>query len=144
MNIPLIFLWVIFGFVSWSFWEAYIEGKNAWGKKQVGWKKKILGCYDLTAYHFWLNLMLFFFMTLPLIINGWNTRLFGVLISASALGFIIQDILWYVINPFYSLKKFNPKDANWYPWIKIGKFQIPRTYLMGFIIGILSWYFLWG
>jgi hypothetical protein len=87
--------------------------------------------------------MLFFLLTLPLIIYGWNAKLFGVILSAAAVGMIIEDFLWYVINPYFSLKKFNPEDAYWYPWAGIGKLKIPLCYIAGIAAALLSWYFLW-
>ncbi len=38
---------------------------------------------------------------------------------------------------------FNPKFANFYPWLKIGKFQIPVFYIVFIVISILIWYFIW-
>lgn len=144
MNVLIIFVWVISGFIGMAYWEAYIEGKHPWASKQVGWKKKISKRFTLTAYHFWLNVMLVFFLTLPLAINGWDTKLFGVILSAAAIGFVIEDIMWFVANPYFSLKKLNPKQANWYPWINIGIIKIPMLHVVGILLSIGSWYFLWG
>jgi hypothetical protein len=126
-----------------SFWEAYIEGKHPWAGNQVGWKKQISKRISITAYHFWIDVMFFFFLTLPLVIYGWDLKLLGIIISASFIGFIIEDFCWFIINPYYSLKKFNKKDVYWYPWFKFGKIQIPVGYVIGIIISVLSWYFLW-
>jgi hypothetical protein len=143
METIFIFIWVIAAFVSWSFWEAYIEGKSPWAAKSCGWKLKIAKRVTLTAYHFWLNIMFIFFLTLPFIVSGWDKNLFGIILSAAAIGMLVEDFLWYVINPFFSLKKFNPKDAKWYPWVGIGKLKLPATYILGIIVALLSWYFLW-
>lgn len=143
MNTIIIFLWIMAGFISWSFWEAYIEGKNPWGKKQCGWKFKLTKNFTLTAYHFWLNVMFIFFLSLPVVIYGWDWEIAGIITSAALIGFIVQDFLWYAINPHYSFKKFNPKDAGWYPWVNLGIIKIPKTYIIGIVLALLSWYFLW-
>ena len=143
MNILLIFVWIILGFISMSFWEAYMEWKPPWAGNQVGWEKRITKNFSLTAYHFWIYIMFIFFLTLPFIINGWDLELLGIIISATAIGLIIEDFFWFIINPYYSLKKFNSKDVYWYPWIKLGRFEMPKSYLWGIIIALGSLGFLW-
>ncbi len=138
-----IFTWVIAGFVGMAFWEAYIEGKYPWAGAQVGWNVKLTDRVTVTAYHFWIYVMLAFFLSLPLVVNGWSIELFGVILSAFAIGFIIEDFVWFLVNPFYSLRKFNEKDVYWYPWIGFGKFKIPLFYVVGVIVSISSWYFFW-
>lgn len=143
MNIFLIFLWIILGFVSMSFWEAYVEGKYPWAGRQVGWKIKMTKHISLTAYHFWVYIMFIFFLGLPFLIEGWDTKLFGIILSATCLGLIVEDFLWFIINPFYSLKKFNPKDVYWYPWLNLKIISIPVPYIASISVSVLSWYFLW-
>jgi len=144
MNTLLIFSWIVLAFIVMAFLEKTIEGPNSWGRKTYGWRyivsKKLR--LTLTEYHlfFWIFLILLF--SLPLIIN-YSNKLLGILISAFCIGFIIEDFLYFIVNPYFGIKKFNKKQANWYPWIGLGKFQIPVSYLIGIIITILSWYFLW-
>lgn len=143
MSILLTFLWVILGFAAMAFWEAYIEGLYPWAGRQCGWTLRLGKKWTLTAYHFWLNIMFLFFLSLPLVIYGWDLILFGILLSALMIGLIVEDFLWYIVNPYYSLRFFNENDANWYPWIGIGKAKIPFSYIVGIIIALLSWYFIW-
>lgn len=143
MGTILVFVWVILASVSTSFWEAYIEGRHPWASRQVGWSRKISKRFTLTAYHFWLLVMFAFLLTLPFIANGWNARLFGIILSAAGLGIIVEDFLWFAINPYYSLKKFNSRDAKWYPWLNLGVIEVPALYIVSLAISLLSWYFLW-
>ena len=85
-------------------------------------------------------MMFLFLLLVPLAASGWSTRLFGLLISLGFIGIMLEDFLWFVINPKYSLKKFNSKDAYWYPWIKIGKFEMPVIYAICFLVSLLSWF----
>jgi len=139
----LLFLWIISGFAAMAFWEAYIEGKDPWAKRQVGWTWHLTPKWTITAYHFWVWVMLAFFLTLPLAVNGWSTPLFGMLLSAAAIGMIVEDFLWFVINPKFPFRNFNAAQVYWYPWLKIGRIQIPMPYLFGIAIALCSWYFLW-
>lgn len=144
MNTLLIFLWIWAAMIANSFWESSVEGRNAWNKKKEGWKFKLFGVI-IDRYHFYLYVIMWpLALSLPLIINGWNTKLFGILLSAYISGTIIEDFGWYVVNPIVKLKEFWTDFSDYYPWIKFrGRKIIPLGYLLGIIISVLSWYFLW-
>lgn len=143
MSVILIFIWVAIAFIIMSYLEKTIEGPNAWAKKSYGWKFKISKNLSITEYHltFWTFILMLGF--LPFIIYGFNLKLLGILISAFAVGFIVEDFFYFVVNPYWGLKNFNKRNAGWYPWLKIGRFQIPLSYIVGIALAILSWYFLW-
>ena len=144
MNILLIFVVVIWAFICMAFWEAYIEGRNPWAKASAGWRLTFHKNRLITAYHFWLWIFIFSLFSLPLIISGWDLKLFGVLFSAMSLGLVVEDFMWYVINPFYTIRKhWNPESAYWYPWLKIGKFAVPWSNILGIALAVLSYVFLW-
>ena len=130
--------------IAMSFWESYVEGRNAWDKKKLGWKINING-YKITGYHFYIFWIMFpLLLTLPLIIYGWNLKLFGILLSAYSSGMIIEDFGWYVVNPVVKLKEFYTHFSDYRPWIRINnKKIIPWGYVSILAIAILSWYFLW-
>lgn len=144
MNTPLIFAVVYLAMIANSFWEAYVEGGNRWDKGKCGWKIKIYKNYLLTGYHFYLFFVMWpLLLSLPLFIYGWNFKLFGVLLSAYLSGLIIEDFVWYLVNPVVKFSEFNSKNADCYPWVKIGKFEIPLGYPLLLLFSILSWYFIW-
>jgi len=91
MNVLLIFAWIYAAMIALSFVEAYVEGRNPWDKRKVGWKLKF-GKFVFSGYHFFLFvIMLPLFFTLPLVIYGWDTKLFGILASAYFSGLVIED-----------------------------------------------------
>lgn len=143
MNILLIFIWVWGAFIAMSFWESSVEGRNAWDKGKLGWKIKLGRYVVLTKYHFSVNIMHIFFLTLPFVIYGWNLRLFGIIFSAAASGMVIEDFMWFVVNPVVKLSEFNPQFASYYPWFGIGKFKLPTFYFIGIGLSLLSWWFIW-
>ena len=144
MNIVLIFIWVWLAFLAAAFWESSVEGRNAWAKKSIGWKIKITKKNTLTKYHFFVNIMGIFALTLPLIIYGWDIQLFGILVSAYFTGIIIEDFSWFVVNPKVKFKEFFSSFTDYYPWLKFkGRKIIPLLYIFNIIIALLSWYFLW-
>jgi hypothetical protein len=145
MKIFYIFIAIYIAMIATSFWEAYTEGRNAWGKGKLGWKLKIGEDFEVTAYHFWV-----FWVTFPALLsisilnNGWDIKLFGVLISAYSSGMILEDFVWYLVNPKVKFKELWTPFSDYYPWIRIyGKKIIPVGYVLGIGTAILSWYFLW-
>ena len=143
MNVILIFVWIYAAMIAMSFWESYVEGRNSWDKKKLGWKLKI-GKYHFSAYHFYLFCVMWpLLLTLPLVIYGWDVRLAGILFSAYFSGMVLQDFMWFVVNPVVKLSEFNSSFASYYPWIRIGRFEIPAGYVLGVILALLSWYFVW-
>lgn len=126
-----------------SFWEAYVEGRNTMEVGKIGWKVKI-GKYYLTGYHFYLFFVMWpLLLSLPFVIYGWDLRLFGIIFSAYTSGLVIEDFMWFVVNPVVKLSEWGTEFTNHYPWINIWKFKIPAFYLVGIGISFLSWIFLW-
>ncbi len=144
MNVILIFVWVWAAFIAMAFWESSVEGRKAWGKGKFGWRIKLTKNNTMTRYHFWILIMWWLLLSLPFIIYSWNFKLFGILVSAYFSGIVIEDFFWFVVNPKVSFKKdFNPKFANYYPWFKIGKINIPVYYIIDLGIAFLSWLLIW-
>ncbi|MCR4284698.1 MAG: hypothetical protein NUV97_01475 [archaeon] len=138
MNTTLIFVWIWAAMIAMSFWEAYVEGRNAWDKKKYGWKFKI-GKFVFTGYHFFVFWVMFpLLLTLPFVMFGWNAHLFWMVVAAFISGMIIEDFFWYIVNPEVKLREFWSSFSDYYPWIKInGKKIIPIGYVLGVILTIL-------
>lgn len=128
--------------------EIQIEGKDGWAKSLPTWKVKnkltnlISEDYPFTGYHFWAFFTLITFIHLPFFIGTpWSLNLEIKLLSILFLITIIEDFLWFVLNPSFGIRKFNSKYAPWHKWIG----PIPLTYVI-LIIGtcLLMWayYFL--
>jgi len=141
----LIILWINAAMVAMGFWEAYVEGRNPWDKRKLGWKIK-LGKYCFPAYHFYLFVVMIpLLLTLPFIIFGWNLKFFLIIAGAYSLGLVVEDFTWYLVNPKVKLKEFHTSFSDYFPWIKIkNKKIIPWGYLIGVIIAIFLFYFSWG
>ncbi len=145
MNTILIFACVWGALLAMSFWESSTEGRNAWDKGKLGWKLKIGKYYITTRYHFYIVYVMFplLIFGLPFSLVGWDFKLFGMLFSAYTSGLVIQDFMWFVVNPVVKLSEWNPKFASYYPWIVLGRFRIPLYYIAGILLAVLSWAFIW-
>ncbi|MBI1936049.1 hypothetical protein HYS31_06430 [Candidatus Woesearchaeota archaeon] len=141
----LIFAWIYSAMISMSFWESYVEGRNPWDKRKLGWKIHLGKKFVLPAYHFYVFLVMWpLLLTLPFVIHGWNARIFGIIASAYFSGMVIEDFMWYVVNPAVKLKEFYTQFSDYYPWLRIyNKKIIPWAYVFAICISILSWHFLW-
>lgn len=145
MKTLYIFVWIWAAMIALSFVEGYVEGRNPWHHRKLGWKIKLPKGYLYPAYHFYLFvIMLPLLITLPLVINGWDLELFGILMSAYFSGLIIEDFCYFIVNPAVKFSEFWTEFTDYYPWIKIkGKKIIPQGYVWGVLASLASWYFLW-
>lgn len=138
----IIFSLVILAFVVMAFWEAYAEGEHGGAAQTLGPKIKILG-FQFKLYHLLLfGVFLPLLLSLPLVATGFNFRLFRFIVASYFLGIVVEDFLWFCINPKWPLKNFNSKYVTWYPWLKIGKLEIPLFYIPCIVIaGLLLFIF---
>lgn len=143
MNIFLIFAIIWGAMIANSFWEVSVEGREAGNRGKDGWKFHLLGWW-ITQYHFFLFWIMWpLLLSLPLVVYGWNLRLFGILVSAYVTGLVIEDFVWFLVNPRVGLRYFNRRFVNYYPWFRIGRIDIPVFYVVWFLVSFASWYFIW-
>ncbi len=142
MQPVIIVLWIYAAMCALSFVEAYVEGRNSWNAKKVGWKINLPGGYQFSGYHFFLFfVMLPLFIFLPLAVTGWDITLFGILLSAYLSGMVLEDFVYFIVNPVVRFKEFFTSFTDYYPWIKIkGKKIIPLGYIIGIGLSLISWY----
>ena len=143
-QILLTFALIWAAMIATGFWEAYVEGRNPWDRGKYGWKIEI-GSFVLTGYHFYLFWVMYpLLLALPFVFTGWNLKLFGIIVSAYAIGMILEDFTWYIVNPVVQFKEWFTPFSDYYPWIKIGgRKMVPSGYVVGVCVAVLSWFFLW-
>jgi hypothetical protein len=136
-----IFLYTQAIFIAIAFWESHID-TDGWAKTQQGWRIN-LGIRELTAYHFWSwGVMIPLFLILPIAIYGWNAHLFWLLVASALIGTVVEDTLWFVVNPKFGIKKWNSHYGHWHKWVKLGRFEVPDFVIFFPIAAILIWWFL--
>jgi len=125
--------------------EIQIEGMDGWAAKLPTWRvkpgsgldkffKKIAGQKDLTGYHTALMVFLLLFAHWPFVWSGsWNMMAEFELLAIFFMFTSVWDFLWFVLNPRFSLRKFN-KERVW--WHKKWWGKIPVDYYVG-VIGSL-------
>lgn len=129
--------------------EVNIEGKHGWAEKLPTWKKKnklvtlFLGKNKpLTGYHLWLIALVTIIFHIPFLFIPWTLSIELVVLSFIIFTMLMEDFLWFVVNPYFNIKEFNKHGMEWHKeWI--GPF--PRFYyifLAIFLILLAFAYFL--
>lgn len=123
--------------------EIQIEGKNGWAKNLPCWRAKKPYNFAVRAYMFFMSgreltgyhLVMFTFVLLILHFPyfagvGWSEKREVWTISNYFLLSVTWDFLWHVWNPYYGIRKFNPKAvSHTYKWV--GSLPVPRDYVDG-------------
>lgn len=112
--------------------EINIEGKNGWAKNLPTWRIKnkwtkiFMREYPLTGYHLYLMLTVLSFLHFPFFFGTiWNLSKEFIILGLYSVIFLVEDFLWFVLNPEYGLKKFHKDHIEWHHhWI----FNIPVMY----------------
>lgn len=121
--------------------EVQIEGKYGWVKNLPTWRirSKIFGFFmggkDLTGYLFYMLIILLLFFHLPFF-GGvpWTWEAELEIIFLFLLFSVFWDFLWFVLNPYYGLKRFKKSYVYWHNhWA----FGVPLDYPRGVLISLM-------
>jgi hypothetical protein len=126
--------------------EIHIEGPSGWAKSLPTWRKEnrwsrwLYSSRPFTGYHSYLQAFVLVFTHLPfelsLTLFSWHAE--ARIMSLFILFWVVEDFLWFVLNPAFSLKKFRPEYIWWHKptwwWIA------PRDYWVFIPVGLaLYW-----
>jgi len=121
--------------------EVQIEGKYGWMKKIPTWRirSKIFGFFmggkDLTGYLFYMLILLLLLFHLPFFGGvAWSLNAEIEIIYLFLLLSVFWDLLWFVLNPYYGIKRLKKEYVYWHKqWI----FGMPIDYVRGVIISFV-------
>ena len=103
-----------------ALWEIQIEGKEGWATSlpawriTKGWIVKIFGGRPVTGYHIFMTLFLIAMIHLPLFFVPWSWRLESLLIGFYLGMVLLEDFLWFVLNPHFGIKSFQKGEIWWH------------------------------
>ncbi len=126
--------------------EIQIEGKDGWAKSLPTWRIEehplldiFWGGRAMTGYHAWVFSFMFLIFHFPHILLGKFFLSLELRILGSIMLFwIIEDFLWFVLNPHWGLGKFSAEHISWHKHWAMG---IPVDYLTFSIVGLVLIYF---
>lgn len=126
--------------------EIQIEGGAGWAANLPTWRIEnhwlldwFWGGRPMTGYHAWIfSFMALVFHLAPVLLREWSWRIEARILGSLALFWIIEDWLWFVLNPAYGLAGFVPAAAAWHKyWLG----PAPLDYWMFGAVGLtlLAW-----
>ena len=129
----LLLLWVgLLGFFF-AMVEIQIEGPAGWAASLPTWRIEshwlldaFWGGRPMTGYHAWVFSFMALAFHLPVFVNGlWSIKLEARIIGCVMLFWIVEDFLWFALNPAFGLAKFEPQFV---PWHKNWLGAVPTDY----------------
>jgi len=102
--------------------EIAIEGGDGWAKKLPTWKlpeghiisKIFFGGRTVTGYHVWVNIFIIFILHSVYLFVPLQFSIETKILAFYMLFWVIEDFLWFVINPSYGLKNFKKEKIWWH------------------------------
>jgi hypothetical protein len=137
--------WLFLGFIvavafCWAKLEIQIEGKDGWAKNLPTWRIEkhpwldfVYGGAEITGYHIWAFTSLFLFFHLPFVwTRTWSFAAELHVVGGYTLFWIIEDWLWFVLNPAYGWRNLT-REKVW--WHKRWLWGLPTNYWISGAIG---------
>jgi hypothetical protein len=127
-----------------ALWEIQIEGKDGWAANSPGWRLekgwlvKITGGRPITGYHFYMTVFIIALVHLPLFFVTWSWRLECLLLGFYLGMVLLEDFLWFVLNPYYGIKNFR-RGKIW--WHRTWWGPVPSLYWILLVLTVLLIYF---
>lgn len=106
--------------------EIHIEGGAGWATSLPTWRieKHLLldlfwGGRAMTGYHAWVFSFMILVFLMPLAFNGrWRARDLLLALAGLIVFWIVEDFLWFVLNPAFGWARFNAASAFWHKnWV---------------------------
>lgn len=125
--------------------EIQIEGPDGWGVNLPTWRIEkhwlldiFFGGRALTGYHAWVLPFVLMLFHLPLVILWtWAWALEYRILAAFLLFWILEDLLWFLLNPAWGWKRFRAAEVRWHKHWFLG---LPTDYwIFTVVAGILLW-----
>lgn len=126
--------------------EIQIEGGQGWAAGLPTWRIEEHWLLDLfwggrpmTGYHAWVFPFIALVFHFPAAFGArWSWRLEARALSCIMLFWLVEDWLWFVMNPAFGLAKFTPAHI---PWHKHWLLGVPVDYLVFTVVGgFLMWF----
>ena len=125
--------------------EVQIEGAAGWAGNLPTWRVEhhwlldiFWGGRAMTGYHAWVFPFIALFFHFPMALQAsWSWRAEARVFGCIMLFWMLEDFLWFVINPAFGLARFGPA---WIPWHKHWWGPVPSDYWVFAIIAALMFY----
>ncbi len=107
---------------AWAKMEIQIEGKDGWASKLPTWRVSdhwlldlLYGSRPLTGYHVWAFVFVFLVLHMPMVAQqSWSWRWEIKVIALYNVFWVVEDFLWFVLNPHYGWSRFHKTEIWWH------------------------------
>jgi hypothetical protein len=135
----IVLFWCAFCFAK---FEICVEGKDGWATRLPTWRlpsthwmsRIFFGGREATGYHVWLQLFFLSILHTIYLFQPLALKVELKVLSFFILFWVLEDFLWFVLNPAYTIKRFKKEHIAWHPHWWLG---MPREYVIFLPIGIL-------
>lgn len=142
VELAFLLFWVILTALFFSQVEIQIEGPAGWASSLPTWRvenNRLLDIFwggrPMTGYHAWVFSFMFLVFHLGVFINfNWSLKIEARIIASLMLFWIIEDFLWFILNPAFGLANFLPDKI---PWHKQWFLNIPVDYWTFTIVAVV-------
>ncbi len=126
--------------------EIQIEGQHGWATRLPTWRierHKLLDIFfggrPLTGYHAWMLFFMLLIFHFPAVATWtWSWPLEARMLACMIVFWILEDALWFLLNPYWGWRKFRPSDAMWHKrWL----WWLPLDY---WVFGVVAAGLLWA
>ena len=129
--------------------EIQIEGGAGWAASLPTWRvdnrwtRIALGGRPLTGYHLFAQLFVLLIVHLPFAmgLSAWSWRVEARVLAFLVLFWVVEDFLWFALNPRYGLRTFRREGIPWHAsawwWI------MPREYWLFLPVGAVLYAWSW-
>lgn len=126
--------------------EIQIEGSDGWAANLPTWRIEkhwlldiCFGGRPLTGYHAWCLPFILLVLHFPVVAAWtWSWALEWRIIAAFMLFWIIEDFLWFILNPGWGWRRFKPSEVRWHKHWFLG---LPTDYwTFSLAAAILLWF----
>lgn len=134
-----ILIWMFILALFHALQETQIEGKEGWARHLPTFRinvflTKLLIGKDLSGYHLFMLIMWFIIFHGIFLFQTWTFKIELTIMGFFSLYWVIEDFLFFVVNPHYGIKSFRPNKIDWHKrWFCN---CIPVSYAWGIILGI--------
>lgn len=109
---------------GWAFarLEVEIEGGAGWAanlptwRVENRWTRIFFGGRPLTGYHLFVHLWVLPLVHLPLLMGfaplEWRSE--ARIVAFLIFFWVVEDFLWFVVNPAFGIRRFDPRHAWWH------------------------------
>ena len=115
-------VWVLLLATFFANVEIQIEGAAGWAAALPTWRIERHWMLDLfwggramTGYHAWIFSFMFLIFHLPMVAQArFSLRAEAQALACIMLFWIVEDFVWFVLNPAYGLARFDPLHVSWH------------------------------